>query len=79
MDLNRLRLLVAAPMASLFLVLSLCAFVVERPGAVGMRVPMIRVPDQSKNNCSDPNRSVFLQLSNDGRYWINLTAQGNGI
>jgi hypothetical protein len=38
MDLNRLRLLVAAPMASLFLVLSLCAFVMQQPGSVGWQV-----------------------------------------
>jgi biopolymer transport protein ExbD len=73
MEINRLRALVAAPMASLLLVLSLCAFVVERSGSVGMRVPMIRIPDKSKNDCSDPNRSVFLQLSQNGSYWINLT------
>lgn len=43
MDLNRLRLLVAAPMASLFLVLGLCAFVMQTPASVGIRIPITHV------------------------------------
>ena len=42
MDPSRLRLWLAAPMASLFLVLSLCAFVVQRPYSSGILVPMMR-------------------------------------
>jgi biopolymer transport protein ExbD len=34
---------------------------------------MIRVPDQSKNDCSDPNRIVYLRLEQDGAVWLNST------
>ena len=43
MDPFRLRSLIAPAMASLFLMLSLCAFVLQRPDSVGMHVPITKV------------------------------------
>ncbi len=73
MDLNRLRALLAVPMASLFLVLVLCVFAVQKPGSMGMRIPIIRMPEMPKNDCSDPNRIVYLRLAQDGSVWLNST------
>jgi biopolymer transport protein ExbD len=74
MDLNRLRALLAAPLAALFLILVLCIFGVQKPPSVGIRIPMVRFPDQPRNDCSDPNRIVFLRLAQDGTVWLNATA-----
>jgi biopolymer transport protein ExbD len=71
MDLNRLRLLVAAPMASLFLVLSLCAFVLQQPRSVGIRIPMIRIHHNPHKPYDCEGRPVFLRLTKDGRTWMN--------
>jgi biopolymer transport protein ExbD len=73
MDLNRLRALLAAPMAALFLILALCTFAVRRPASVGIRIPMVRTPDNYRYVCSDPNRIVFLRLAEDGTMWLNST------
>jgi biopolymer transport protein ExbD len=78
-EINRLRALVAAPMASLFLVLSLCAFVVERPGAVGMMVPVPKVRIVPFKDCDFlSDRSIVVQLRKNGSYWINETREGRG-
>ena len=71
MDLNRLRLLVAAPMAGLFLVLSLCALVQQRPASVGIFIPMIRVRTIPDYDCPGVDRWIVVQLHKDGSYWIN--------
>jgi biopolymer transport protein ExbD len=71
MDLNRLRLLVAAPMASLFLVLSLCAFVLQQPRSVGIRIPMIRIHHKPMEMTDCGGNSVFLRMTKDGKTWMN--------
>jgi biopolymer transport protein ExbD len=74
MDPLRLRALIAPAMASLFLVLSLCAFVVQRPEPVGMHLPlpqMRAVPHKVCDFLSD--RSVVVQLHKNGKIWINET------
>jgi biopolymer transport protein ExbD len=73
MDLNRLRALLAAPLASLFLVLSLCAFVVQRPPSVGIRVPITKIRTAPYNVCPYVDRSIVVRLLKDGSYWINET------
>jgi biopolymer transport protein ExbD len=73
MDLNRLRALVAAPMASLFLILTLCAFLLQRPGAVGMHVPLPKVRTVPYDDCEGVDRWVVVLLHKDGSYWINET------
>lgn len=73
MDLYRLRALVTAPMASLFLVLSLCAFVMHRPVSVGMYVPMARVRTVPFDDCQGVDRSIVVLLHKDGSTWLNET------
>jgi biopolymer transport protein ExbD len=34
---------------------------------------MIRLPDQSRNDCSDPNRIVYFRLAQDGTVWLSST------
>jgi biopolymer transport protein ExbD len=73
MDLNRLRVLVAAPLASLFLVLVLCTFEVQKPVSVGMRIPLTRVQMISDYHCPGVDRTIVVLLHKDGSYWINET------
>jgi biopolymer transport protein ExbD len=70
MDLNRLRSLLAAPVAALFLILVLCVFGVQRPPSVGFRIPMIRIHHNPQEISCD-GRFEFLRLTRDGRTWIN--------
>jgi len=72
MNLNSLRVLLAAPFASLFLVLSLCAFVVQRPVSMGVHFPMTRVRAISFNDCYD-DRDIVVRIKGDGSTWINET------
>jgi biopolymer transport protein ExbD len=72
MDPFRLRTLIAPAMASLFLVLSLCAFVVQRPASVGFRIPMVRIHHNPQEISCD-GRFEFFRLTNDGKTWINST------
>ena len=71
MDLNRLRMMLAAPMASLFMVLILCLFAVRTPGpSVGIRIPVIRLRTAPTQFTCD-GRFVFVQLLADGSTRIN--------
>jgi len=71
MDFNRLRLIVAPALASLFLILSLCAFVVQRPVSAGFRVPMVRIHHDPQEPYDCDGRPEFLRLTKDGRTWVN--------
>ena len=73
MDLYRLRALLAAPLASLFLVLAVCGFVIQRPVSAGIYIPVIRNDPGSPQQQPCPNRSILLRLTKDGRAWINGT------
>jgi len=75
MDPFRFRALIAPAMASLFLVLSLCAFVVQRPASVGKHVslPQVRKFPFTDYDCPFLDRSIYIQLRKDGSYWINVT------
>ena len=76
MDLNRLRLIVAPALASLFLILSLCAFVVQRPASEGMLLPMLKVRPVPFKDCDFvSDRSIIAQLHKDGGTWINETRE----
>jgi biopolymer transport protein ExbD len=77
MDPFRLRSLIAPAMASLFLVLSLCAFVVQRPPSVGIHIPMTRVRAVPFSDCFD-DRDVFVRIDKDGSTWINQTRENPG-
>ena len=71
MDFNRLRALIAAPVASLFLILTLCTFAVQRPRSVGIRIPMIRLHRNPLESTDCGGRAEFIRLTKDGRTWIN--------
>jgi len=71
MDLNRLRLLLAAPLASLFLVLSLCAFVTQRPASSGFLIPMVRLHHDPQEPLGCDGRPEFIRLTHDEKTWIN--------
>jgi biopolymer transport protein ExbD len=73
MNLNSLRVLLAAPFASLFLVLSLCAFVIQPPASTGFRIPMVRLHRNSQEGLVCDGRSEFVRLTKDGKIWINET------
>jgi biopolymer transport protein ExbD len=75
MDLISLRALLAAPLASLFLVLSFCAFVMQRPVSAGMNVPMTGVREIPSENCFSGlrDRDIVLRIKDDGSTWINET------
>jgi biopolymer transport protein ExbD len=72
MDLSRLRALIAPAMASLFLVLSLCAFVLQRPVSAGMELPITQVRAVPYNDCEDVDRDIVVLLHKDGSYWLNV-------
>ena len=73
MDLNRLRSLLAAPLASLFLILAFCTFELQKPPSVGMVLPLARVREIPGYNCPGVDRTIYAQLHKDGSYWINET------
>ena len=61
MDLNRLRELVAAPMACLFVILVLCLFAVQKPVSTGILVPMMRKRADPLGNCEFNGFTVHLR------------------
>ena len=65
MDLNRLRDLVAAPMACLFVILILCLFAVQRPVSSGILVPMMRTRTEPLRFCEFNGFTVYLR--SDGK------------
>jgi biopolymer transport protein ExbD len=73
MDLNRLRGLLAAPLAGLFLLLILCTFAGQRPASTGFLVPMIRLHHNPEEPSDCGGRSEFVRLTKDGKNWINDT------
>ena len=78
MDLYGLRVLLAAPLASLFLVLGLCAVVLQERRPTGLRIPVIRNALGSPQEQPCPNRSILLRLTRDGRTWINENEMSHG-
>jgi biopolymer transport protein ExbD len=61
MDLNRLRQLVAAPVACLFLILILCVFAVQRPESTGILIPMMRVRAEPLSFCEFNGFTIYLR------------------
>ena len=71
MDLSRLRMLLAAPVASLFVVLLLCELAVHRPQpAVGLRVPMVKLKKHSQGYMCEDDWPHVVRLAADGRMWF---------
>ena len=71
MDLDRLRSILAAPFASLFLILLLCTLAMQRPMAsVGFRIPVVRIRhDPNQFTCD--GRFEFVRRTEDRKTWIN--------
>lgn len=62
MDLNRLRMMLAAPLAGLFVVLVLCVLAVRRPEpAVGIWIPMMKLRSTPLSNCEFNGFTVYLR------------------
>ena len=81
MDLYRLRALLAAPLASLLLVLVICGFVIQRPVSAGIHMPMTKVEVIPAEDCFRGlrDRDIVLRIKNDGTTWINETIESRGI
>jgi len=71
MNLDQLRAMLAAPVASLFLVLLLCAMVVSRPAATGFFVPVIRLHHNPNEPTDCDGLAELIRLTADERIWIN--------
>ena len=67
------RSFVALPVASVFLILILCLFAIDKPPATGLRVPVTHVRTFPFSDCYD-DRSVWVIVSKDGGVRINETA-----
>jgi biopolymer transport protein ExbD len=80
MNPDRLRALLAPAVASLFLVLVLCTFAVQRPVSVGINVPITRVRQIPIENCFNglSDRDIVIRIQNDGSTWINETTLSRG-
>lgn len=74
MDMNRLSSIIAAPLASLFLILCVCSILLQRPVSAGIPMPLPKMVVYSNQNCIyGDDRSVVLQLHRDGSTKINET------
>ena len=75
-DPNRMRALIAAPLVSLFLILVLCTIGVRRPASVGLHVPTLKVRVHPYKDCDFlSDRSIVVQIHQDGSLWINETKE----
>jgi biopolymer transport protein ExbD len=75
MTLSQIRLLVTPALASLFLILLVCAIVDRHPASVGLALPILRVRAIPIKDCFDglSDRDVVIQIRGDGSTWINET------
>jgi hypothetical protein len=73
MSLNQLRAVLAPSLASLFLILCLCAFVARRPEAAGIRFRLYPLHPEVNDSGVCNARAIVLWLTHDGRMWINET------
>lgn len=64
---------VAAPLASLFLVLCLCAFMVGTPGSEGISIPTLQMRKHSPRYMCEDDRWMIVGLRGGGRVQINET------
>lgn len=72
MDSDRLRTVLSPTLASLFVILLLCVFIVRRPiPAEGLRIPLYPLHPESKVSGVCNARAIVLWLTKDGRMWIN--------
>ena len=68
----QIRMWLAAPMASLFLILGVCAFAIQRTPSEGIYIPVLRLSAQfTENEFSCDGRFHFVQLMADGTTKLN--------
>jgi biopolymer transport protein ExbD len=65
MNLDRLRSLLAVPLACLFVILMLCVFAVQSSVSSGIRIPMMRTRSKPLSFCEFNGFTVYLR--SDGR------------
>ncbi len=75
MDPFCLRVLIAPAMASLFLVLSLCAFVVQKPTPVGMHLQMLRIQRHANWRECEDDMPIFVIIHKNGSVFIRQTQE----
>jgi biopolymer transport protein ExbD len=75
MDPFRFRTMIAPAMASLFLVLSLCAFVVQRPSSVGMHLQMPRIQRHADWRECEDDMPIIVFLHKNGSVFIRQTQE----
>jgi biopolymer transport protein ExbD len=61
MGLERLRTLLALPLASLFLILLVCVFAMQRPSSSGIRISTMRPRPAPLTNCEFNGFTVYLR------------------
>jgi biopolymer transport protein ExbD len=73
MKLSQIAELASAPLASLFVLLSLCAFVSRRKAAVGFNVPVLRLRQRHPGKWVDcgETRTIVISLNGNGELHIN--------
>jgi len=81
MNPNQVRLLVTPALASLFLILLVCAIVDRHPASVGLAMPILRVRAIPIQDCSDAlsDRDVVILIHGDGSTWINETKLNHDV
>lgn len=65
MGLERFRTLLALPVASLFLILLVCVFAIQRPPSTGIRITLMKVRSTPLTNCEFNGFTVYLR--SDGK------------
>jgi biopolymer transport protein ExbD len=70
---DSLRSFVAVPLAAVFLILVLCLFAMQKPPAMGLRVPVPHVRTFPFADCYD-DRDVWVRIAKNGGIRINETS-----
>ena len=76
MSSERFPAVLALPLASLFLILLLCVFALQKPASMGIRMPLLRIKSLGHDATCD-GRWVFVELLKDGTAQINLKPVSN--
>jgi biopolymer transport protein ExbD len=73
MDFLRLRTTLAPALSSVFVILLLCVFIIRRPHAQGMLIPLYPLHPESNPSGQSNHREIVLWLTRDGKMWMNDT------
>jgi biopolymer transport protein ExbD len=75
MDLNQLKSFLAVPLASLFLIVVLCVFAVQRPPSVGIHLQMPRVQRHADWHECEDDMPIVVVIHRDGSIFIRQTEE----